>query len=431
MASKTKNIGGTEKDAFYRYKRPELKTKVEKPGTNGVKTVIENMSAIAKALKVPPEYPTRFLGYELCTQATYEDSTDRTCTIVKGKHSVAELDRALDEFIKKFILCPTCKLPETRISVKKAQVRIKCASCGHAGPLASSHRLENYISKNPPPKSKSEQPESDSVNKKGVSKKKETSKKRSGKETDSSEEEESKEKKERVSKESTEVSDSNESKEEKEIQTEEAEDWSLDTSIEAQKARRVEFLAAQASNSVKALKVTTGKTLSDSESLKPDAILKNFMQDTTDVISIAAELDRLELKFGFSPEERFRILLIAAIDASSLKTIVSQFTKNAALFKKILKDSSSQVLFISSIERLLDSIPSNSKEDAKTRPIARIGLVLQKLYEADVLHEDAVLTWAQSPPEASTWAVSRDVAVYARKCAKPFVEWLQIAEEEE
>jgi len=176
MASKTKNIGGTDKDAFYRYKRPELKTKVEKPGTNGVKTVIENMAAVAKALKVPPEYPTRFLGYELCTQATFEDSADRTCTIVKGKYSIEELDRALDEFIKKFVLCPVCKLPETRISVKKGQVRIRCASCGHAGPLTSSHRLENYISKNPPIKPK--EPVEAESGKKGKSKSKESASKK-------------------------------------------------------------------------------------------------------------------------------------------------------------------------------------------------------------------------------------------------------------
>jgi len=150
METKTKNIGGVDKDKFHRYKRPVPIIKVEKPGTNGVKTVIENMTAIAKALAIPPEYPTRFFGYELGSQATYEDSADRTCTIIKGKHTVQDLDRILEEFIKKFILCPKCKLPETKISVKKEQVRIDCRGCGFAGPLATGHRLENFITKNPP-----------------------------------------------------------------------------------------------------------------------------------------------------------------------------------------------------------------------------------------------------------------------------------------
>jgi len=395
----TKNIGGTEKDAFHRYKRPELKTKVEKPGTNGVKTVIENMSAIAKALRVPPEYPTRFLGYELCTQATYEDSSDRTCTVVKGKHTEKDLDKALDEFIKKFVLCPRCKLPETKISVKKGQVRINCAGCGHAGPLATGHRLENYISKNPPNQKKSQD---------------------GSKEKKVDEDEKQEEKK---------------SIEEPEKKDEE-ENWSLDTSVEARKARRAEFLAAQL--------VNTGRSTGATDDAKPETVLKLFMKSKTEAIAIAAELDRLQLKHGLSPEERYRILLLASIDLSTPKTLASQFAKQASLFKRVVKGQNAGVLFITSIERLLDSVspsPSDSQEqaegrakhqeDTKTNLISRIGLVLQKLYEGDVLPEEAILAWAQSPPDASAWVVGRDVATQSRKCANPFVEWLQSAEEDE
>jgi len=378
--------------------------------------VIENISAIAKALKVPPEYPTRFLGYELCTQATYEDSTDRTCTIVKGKHTEKELDKALDEFIKKFVLCPTCKLPETRISVKKGQVRIKCASCGHAGPLTTGYRLENYIAKNPPNQSKENKVKGKEPGK---------SPKTKGKD-ESSDEEPPAEEKDKIASE----------KKKEEI---EKEDWSLDTSVEAQKARRAEFLAAQL------VKPTRPSGISDDgESSKPETILKNFMKDTTDSVAIAAELDRLQLKHGLSPEERYRILLIAAIDLSNPKTLAAQFTKRASLFKKTVKGKTQGVLFITSIERLLDGgsvhgsstqeqaeTRGKSQEDLKTNLVARIAPVLQKLYEADVLDEEAILTWAQSPPEVSAWAVGRDVASYARKSAKPFVEWLQNAEEDE
>lgn len=47
------NIGGDKSDMSYRYKMPALAAKIEGRG-NGIKTVIVNMSDIAKALHVDP-----------------------------------------------------------------------------------------------------------------------------------------------------------------------------------------------------------------------------------------------------------------------------------------------------------------------------------------------------------------------------------------
>jgi len=194
----------------------------------------------------------------------------------------------------------------------------------------------------------------------------------------------------------------------------EKEEWSLDTSEEAQKARRAEFLAAQ-----------LGKIHISEDTDKPDEILKNFMKNTTDPVSIIAELDRLQLKHGMGPEERCRILLVSAIDVSVPKTLATQFTTRAPLLKRLAKDRASGILLITSIERLLDSASPRSgdtgqesrsklKEDLKANFVTRIGVILQKLYDMDVLSEETIVTWAQSPPEISAWAVGKDVAAYAQ-----------------
>jgi len=223
----------------------------------------------------------------------------------------------------------------------------------------------------------------------------------------------------------------------------EKEEWSLDTSVEAQKARRAEFLTAQLGKThISKDEKDKDKPEKDKpEKEKPEDILRNFMNKTTAPVPVIAELDRLQLKHGLTGEERCRILLVSAIDVSAPKTIAAQFTTHASLLKRLVKDKTSGILLITSIERFLNNAspkPSDTgqesrsklNEDLKANFVTRIGVILQKLYDADVLSEEAILAWAQSPPEASTWAVPKDVAAYARTCAKPLIEWLKSAEEE-
>ncbi|KAF8659733.1 hypothetical protein HU200_058193 [Digitaria exilis] len=148
------NIGALNKDdAFYRYKMPSMITKIEGRG-NGIRTKIENITHIAKALDRPALYITKYFGYELgATNKLDEQHT----SFVSGAHDTAKLAGLLDNFIKKYVQCYECGNPETKIDISKnaaehkggnaMKVSLRCAACGFISGVMD-HKLTNFILKN-------------------------------------------------------------------------------------------------------------------------------------------------------------------------------------------------------------------------------------------------------------------------------------------
>lgn len=134
-------------DPHYRYKMPKLTAKVEGNG-NGIKTVLTNITAVARSLGRPASYPTKYFGCELGAQTQMQDDL----YIVNGSHDPDRLLNLLYAFIKRFVLCPKCSNPETDLCVSASGViNQKCNACGHANVIArGSHRLTTFIVSHPP-----------------------------------------------------------------------------------------------------------------------------------------------------------------------------------------------------------------------------------------------------------------------------------------
>uniref|UniRef100_A0AAZ3P2K0 Eukaryotic translation initiation factor 5 n=1 Tax=Oncorhynchus tshawytscha TaxID=74940 RepID=A0AAZ3P2K0_ONCTS len=96
------NVNRSVLDQFYRYKMPRIIAKVEGKG-NGIKTVIVNMTDVAKSLNRPPTYPTKFFGCELGAQTQFDAKNDRF--IVNGSHEANKLQDMLDGFIPLSLVC--------------------------------------------------------------------------------------------------------------------------------------------------------------------------------------------------------------------------------------------------------------------------------------------------------------------------------------
>lgn len=79
----------------------------------------------------------------------FDEKNDRY--IVNGAHQSDRLRELLDSFIEKFVLCDSCKNPETDLLVGKDDLISRdCKACGHRGLVDNRHKLCTFILKNPP-----------------------------------------------------------------------------------------------------------------------------------------------------------------------------------------------------------------------------------------------------------------------------------------
>eukprot|EP00467_Chlorarachnion_reptans_P019263 CAMPEP_0114519100 /NCGR_PEP_ID=MMETSP0109-20121206/18813_1 /TAXON_ID=29199 /ORGANISM="Chlorarachnion reptans, Strain CCCM449" /LENGTH=359 /DNA_ID=CAMNT_0001699797 /DNA_START=219 /DNA_END=1298 /DNA_ORIENTATION=- len=356
---------------------PRVQSKIEGRG-NGIKTVIPNMPDIAKALNCPPEFPTKFFGIELGAQSKWEAKSERA--IVNGEHHVPALQPIMTKFIEMFILCPRCGLPEIKWKVTKSAIKIDCAACGHNGQINTAHRLLQFILKQK------------SAKKKGKGSTKAERRARKMKNQSSG----------KVS-----------SKKDEEEEEEEQVEWFTDTSKEAVEERKKKEFE----------KMTAGRKVSSVSSKdNPIVVLRDFISSNQPTVAqILAELKRLQVARGFNESEKLKILLESSVETSNLKEVTKEFQKRAPLFKEAVTNAQEQKLFLLCLEELVGTV--------EKKLLPRTPMLLQTLYDLDIIEEEQITEWAESPPE--TGIVPRDVATEVRKAAGPFVTWLKEAEEED
>ncbi|KAJ3417582.1 hypothetical protein HDV05_000039 [Chytridiales sp. JEL 0842] len=386
------NIRSDIKDKFYRYKMPKLLSKIEGKG-NGIKTVIPNMTDIAKSLSRPPMYPTKFFGCELGAQVQCDAVNDRY--IVNGAHDAEKLQNLLDGFINKFVLCPSCKNPETDLIITKDEnITRDCKACGANMPVDLRHKLCTFIIKNPP------------VTKKSKSSKKSSKKDKAAGNLPTPE------------------TASNESDPEDEgiigahgidvnsfpdAHDTADDDWAEDTSAEAVAAR----MADLATGAVKKLTEGDDEENGVEDSLEAFAdFVTTHSGDDKDIIEKAESLSLRDDKV---------CVVLAQIIFSVDILKENQVKKRAPLLRKFLKNEKCQKGLLGGLERFLGLEPNKSTMLAKT------PLVLKAFYDEDLLDEEVVLAWGD---KVSKKFVDKKTAAEIREKAGPFLNWLKEADEE-
>lgn len=140
------NIGTNQDDVWFRYKMPAPILEHQKKNT-----IFTNFKQVTEALVVDPLWLIQYFSYRFGLLVTYDKKSGRAT--LNGTPSEADLLKCLVEFIKQFVLCPKCKLPEIRWRAKPklSQIKIRCEACGHNTVLLAQKnqrifdKMVNYI----------------------------------------------------------------------------------------------------------------------------------------------------------------------------------------------------------------------------------------------------------------------------------------------
>ncbi|CAG8617121.1 14644_t:CDS:2 [Racocetra persica] len=409
----TINIGGNNQDRFYRYKMPKLISKIEGKG-NGIKTVVPNMSDIARSLSRPPTYPTKFFGCELGAQIQVDEKNDRY--IVNGAHEAARLQELLDVFIKKYVLCAGCSNPETDLIIigknpNNQKIIRDCKACGQRTDVDMRHKLVTYILKNPPTV-KSKGNKKDKKNKKGEDDE-QTSPTTKGSSSEGTDDELTR----RIESEAANLPTADEYKVD--------DDWVLDSSADAVARRAKEF-----SN------IAINDSASDEEGGDPYEQIDKWLEKNATSAS-SNDIYRKIKELGISKEidkvlKHLVLGLFAKSFQSNTSTINKQIHKKAKLFLKFVHNFDDQRALLGATEILV----SEHKDLMDSRIICSI---LMSYYQNDLLDEDVFQAWLEGDSSetyqnlfkrtASVNYVDAAINQEIRNKAKPFAKWLEEAEE--
>jgi translation initiation factor 5 len=338
-------------------------------------------------------HPIKYFGFELGSQVKGDATTDRY--IVNGAHDAEKLQNVLDGFINKFVLCGSCKNPETDIIISKDDVITKnCKACGAITQADMAHKLIPYIIKSAATSKKSKK------DRKG---KKEdiTESTESIQQMDDDEEADDAEADQaftqKINMEAALLTESN-------TALGDDNDWAVDTSEEAVAARMKDL----------AVKGAVAKLMDAGDDEKdPYEDFGDFvLEHKSDAKSIIQKAQELEVR----SDKAATILAQTLFDQNILDQIPAQLP----LIKSFVKTEKEQKGFIGGLERLIAlSFPKEL--------FPKTALILKAFYDVDILEEDTLLSWGE---KVSKKYIERNISRKIHEKAEPFIKWLQDAEEE-
>jgi translation initiation factor 5 len=400
-----------------------LQSKIEGKG-NGIKTVVANLPSVAASLARPPAYVIKYFGFELGAQTNTNPKDDRW--IINGAHESSKLQDQLDGFISKFVLCKSCKNPETDINIKDGRILLDCKACGQRSQVDLRHKLSGFILKNEPKGGKKGKKEKitrrdrmkangdtqeGSVN--GGSPGESNSDKDDGENGDYEIEAGSDDELTRqinAGAKEIHVDTNGEVKDEK---------WAVDTSAEAVAAR-----AKELPNDLKRSLAFDDDEDGEGESGESAYDqLGSWIDNEANAKGGVAKVEDVDIyvkakELGIESKHKTLTVLAQTIFDED---IVKQIPMRAAMLKKMITSEKHQKAFLGGTERFVG-------KDHPDKLIPLVPAILMGFYQNDLITEEVIKPWGS---KASKKYVDISTSRKVRKAAEKFLEWLDNAESED
>lgn len=141
-------MNGNNNDTNYRYVISEFQITIGGKG-NGIYTKFNNIDEISKQINHPSEIILKYIAF--VTGSNYTSSTNT----ITGNHTPDTLKTILLQYIKYFVLCPVCNIPETIPHIinnkKNISLYLTCSACNSESQLLGINKNQNkgieFISK--------------------------------------------------------------------------------------------------------------------------------------------------------------------------------------------------------------------------------------------------------------------------------------------
>lgn len=99
----------------------------------GPKTIVYNFGEICQKMNRDPRQLLKFLTKEMATAG----SVDGTRVIFQGKFNDQTIKQLLHTYCDRFIICPICKRPDTRVEREDRFLFLICDACGAKSSITS------------------------------------------------------------------------------------------------------------------------------------------------------------------------------------------------------------------------------------------------------------------------------------------------------